>query len=157
VLLVLTRQALPTLDRSVLAPADGLREGAYVLDEVAGGAPPQLLLIGTGSEVSLVLQAAAVLRGEGIAVRCVSMPCWELFEALPRERREQILPPSVRARVAVELGVSQGWQRYTGDAGAVVAVDRFGASAPAEVVLREYGFTVDAVCAAAREVLRAQA
>ena len=152
VLLVLTRQELPTLDRSALASADGLRQGAYVLDD-GGASAPQLILIGTGSEVPLVLQAAAVLRGEGVAVRCVSMPCWELFEALPRAERERVLPPAVRARVAVELGVAQGWQRYTGDAGGMVSVDRFGASAPAEVLLREYGFTVEAVCAKAREVL----
>ena len=152
VLLVLTRQELPTLDRSVLASADGLRQGAYVLDD-GGATTPQLILIGTGSEVPLVLQAAAVLRGEGIAVRCVSMPCWELFEALPAAQRERVLPAAVRARVAVELGVAQGWQRYVGDVGGIVSVDRFGASAPAEVLLREYGFTVDAVCAAARATL----
>ncbi|MEO8159864.1 MAG: transketolase [Arenimonas sp.] len=156
VLLVLTRQELPTLDRSVLAAADGLRRGAYVLDD-GGASVPQLILIGTGSEVPLVLQAAAALRGEGIAVRCVSMPCWELFEALPQAERERVLPPAVRARVAVELGISMGWQRYTGDAGGMVSVDRFGASAPAEVLLREYGFTVEAVCAKAREVLSANA
>ncbi len=154
VLLVLTRQAVPTLDRSVLASADGLRQGAYVLDDGPGEPrQPQLILIGTGSEVSLVLQAASVLRGKGIAVRCVSMPSWELFEALPLAERERVLPPSVRARVAVELGVAQGWQRYTGDAGGIVSVDRFGASAPADVLLREYGFTVEAVCAEARATL----
>ena len=152
VLLVLTRQELPTLDRSVLASADGLRQGAYVLDD-GGASTPQLILIGTGSEVPLVLQAAAVLRGEGIAVRCVSMPCWELFEALSAAERERVLPSAVRARVAVELGVAQGWQRYVGDAGGIVSVDRFGASAPAEVLLREYGFTVEAVCAQARATL----
>ena len=152
VLLVLTRQELPTLDRSVLASADGLRQGAYVLDD-GGATTPQLILIGTGSEVPLVLQAAAVLRDEGIAVRCVSMPCWELFEALPAAERERVLPSTVRARVAAELGVAQGWQRYVGDAGGIVSVDRFGASAPAEVLLREYGFTVEAVCAQARATL----
>jgi transketolase len=154
VLLALTRQEVPTLDRAMLAPADGLRQGAYVLDD-GGAETPQLILIGTGSEVALVLQAAAVLRGEGIAVRCVSMPCWELFEALPPEHRERVLPAAVRARVAVELGVAQGWHRWVGDAGAVVSVERFGASAPAKTLLREYGFTVEAVCAKAREVLAA--
>jgi transketolase len=152
VLLALTRQEVPTLDRAMLAPADGLRQGAYVLDD-GGAETPQLILIGTGSEVALVLQAAAVLRGEGIAVRCVSMPCWELFEALPPEQRERVLPAAVRARVAVELGVAQGWHRWVGDAGAVLSVERFGASAPAATLLREYGFTVEAVCAKAREVL----
>jgi transketolase len=152
VLLALTRQEVPTLDRATLASADGLRQGAYVLDDGGAGAP-QLILIGTGSEVALVLQAAAVLRGEGLAVRCVSMPCWELFEALPPEQRERVLPAAVRARVAVELGVAQGWHRWVGDAGAVVSVERFGASAPAATLLREYGFTVEAVCAKARDVL----
>jgi transketolase len=156
VLLVLTRQEVPTLDRTALASADGLRRGAYVLDD-GGAAPPQLILIGTGSEVPLVLQAAAVLRGEGVAVRCVSMPCWELFEALSPAEREAVLPRAVPARVAVELGVRQGWDRYIGDAGGMVSVDRFGASAPAATVLREYGFTVEAVCAKAREVLAAGA
>jgi transketolase len=152
VLLALTRQEVPTLDRAKLASADGLRQGAYVLDD-GGASAPQLILIGTGSEVSLVLQAAQVLRGEGIAVRCVSMPCWELFEAQLPEQRERVLPNSVRARVAVELGVAQGWHRYVGDGGGVVSVEVFGASAPSATVVREYGFTVEAVCAKAREVL----
>jgi transketolase len=152
VLLALTRQEVPTLDRATLASAEGLRQGAYVLDD-GGADAPELILIGTGSEVALVLQAAAVLRGEGIAVRCVSMPCWELFEALPPEQREHVLPAAVRARVAVELGVAQGWHRWVGDAGAVLSVERFGASAPAATLLREYGFTVEAVCAKARDVL----
>jgi transketolase len=152
VLLVLTRQAVPTLDRGVHASADRLRDGAYVLEDAADGRP-ELILIGSGSEVALVLQAAAVLRAEGVAVRTVSMPSWELFEALAPAQRERVLPAAVPARVAVELGVAQGWQRYVGDAGAIVSVERFGASAPAPVLLREYGFTVDAVCAAARGVL----
>jgi transketolase len=150
--LVLTRQHVPTLDRTRFAGAEGLRRGAYILSD-APNAKPDLILIATGSEVALVLQAAAVLRGEGIAVRCVSMPCWELFEALPPEQREHVLPAAVRARVAVELGVAQGWHRWVGDAGAVLSVERFGASAPAATLLREYGFTVEAVCAKAREVL----
>jgi transketolase len=156
VLLALTRQEVPTLDRGTLAAAEGLRQGAYVLDD-GGADAPGLILIGTGSEVALVLQAAAVLRGEGIAVRCVSMPCWELFDALPAAERERVLPRAVRARVAVELGVAQGWHRYVGDAGAVLSVERFGASAPSATVVREYGFTVEAVCTKAREVLAALA
>jgi transketolase len=156
VLLALTRQEVPTLDRGTLAAAEGLRQGAYVLDD-GGADAPGLILIGTGSEVALVLQAAAVLRGEGIAVRCVSMPCWKLFDALPAAERERVLPRAVRARVAVELGVAQGWHRYVGDAGAVLSVERFGASAPSATVVREYGFTVEAVCTKAREVLAALA
>ena len=152
VALVLTRQDLPTLDRRRYAPADGLRSGAYILSEAPGG-KPALILIATGSEVSLILQAAERLRGEGVAVRCVSMPSWELFDALPRAERDAVLPPSVHARLSVELGATQGWRRYVGDRGDVLGVERFGASAPAEVLLREYGFTVDNVCARARALL----
>ena len=152
VLLVLTRQDVPTLDRTRFAPADGLRSGAYILSDVGDG-KPDLILIASGSEVALILDAAQVLGGEGIAVRCVSMPSWELFEALPREQRERVLPPSVTARVAVELGVAQGWERYIGTHGGMVGVEGFGASAPASVLLREYGFTAPAVCAQARAVL----
>jgi transketolase len=144
VALVLTRQAVPTLDRSRYAAADGLRRGAYVLSDPPDG-EPELILIATGSEVGLIVAAAERLQGQGVAVRCVSMPSWELFDALPRPEREAVLPPSVRARLAVEAGVAQGWHRYVGDAGDVLSVDRFGASAPANVLLREYGFSVDEV------------
>jgi transketolase len=137
VALVLTRQAVPTLDRSRYAAADGLRRGAYVLSDPPDG-EPELILIATGSEVGLIVAAAERLQGQGVAVRCVSMPSWELFDALPRPEREAVLPPSVRARLAVEAGVAQGWYRYVGDAGDVLSVDRFGASAPANVLLREY-------------------
>ncbi len=152
VALVLTRQDLPTLDRQRYAAADGLRSGAYILLDAPGG-KPALILIASGSEVSLILQAGERLQGEGIAVRCVSMPSWELFDALPRAARDAVLPTSVPARLAVELGVAQGWRRYVGDGGDVLAVERFGASAPATVLLREYGFTVDNVCARARALL----
>jgi transketolase len=153
VVLVLTRQEVPTLDRTRHAAADGLRRGAYVLSDAPNG-KPQLILIASGSEVGLIVAAAQRLQGEGIAVRCVSMPSWELFEALPQAERDAVLPPAVGARLAVELGVSQGWDRYIGARGAMLGVERFGASAPAEVLLREYGFTVDNVCARARELLR---
>jgi transketolase len=145
VALVLTRQAVPTLDRRRYASADGLRRGAYVLSDPADG-QPELILIGTGSEVGLILAAAERLTAQGIAVRCVSMPSWELFDALPEGARDAVLPPSVRARLAVEAGVAQGWHRYVGDAGDVLSVERFGASAPGDVLLREYGFTVEEVC-----------
>ncbi|MEY2152009.1 transketolase [Rhodanobacter sp. 115] len=150
--LVLTRQALPTLDRQQYAGADGLRRGAYVLSDAKDG-KPSLILIASGSEVALILAAAECLRGEGIAVRCVSMPSWELFDALPQAERDKVLPPGVTARLAVELGVSQGWERYVGPHGDMLGVERFGASAPAEVLLREYGFTVDNVCKRAKALL----
>ena len=152
VLLVLTRQALPTLDRSRYAAADGLRRGAYVLSDAPNG-KPELILLASGSEVSLIVAAAERLQQQGVAVRCVSMPSWELFEALPQAERDAVLPPSMTARLAVELGVSQGWERYLGARGEMLGVERFGASAPAAVVLREYGFSVDNVCARARALL----
>lgn len=152
VLLVLTRQNVPTLDRSRLAPADGLRRGAYVLSDAADG-KPDLVLIASGSEVSLILEAAERLSADGVAVRCVSMPSWELFEALPRSERDAVIPPSVRARLAVELGVAQGWDRYVGEHGDVISIERFGASAPADVLLKAYGFTVDAVIERAKALL----
>jgi len=144
VALVLTRQAVPTIDRQRYAAADGLRRGAYVLFDSADG-EPDLILIATGSEVGLIVAAAERLQAKGVAVRCVSMPSWELFDAMPEAERDGVLPPSVRARLAVEAGVAQGWHRYVGDAGDVVSVERFGASAPGDVVLREYGFNVEEV------------
>jgi transketolase len=152
VLLALSRQAVPTLDRTRCASAEGLRRGAYVLRDADGG-KPALILIASGSEVGLIVAAAERLRDDGIAVRCVSMPSWELFDAQPVRYRDEVLPPGVTARLAVELGVSQGWHRYVGDRGAMLGVDRFGASAPAEVLLREYGFTVERVVAEARALL----
>ncbi len=154
VVLVLSRQNLPTLDRSHYAPADGLRRGAYVLID-APEAKPELILIASGSEVGLIVAAAERLQGQGIAVRCVSMPSWELFDALPQVERDAVLPPSVSARLAVEAGVAQGWHRYVGAAGEVVSVERFGASAPADILLREYGLTVDNVCARAMALIPA--
>ena len=145
VVLVLSRQNVPTLDRSRYAPADGLRRGAYVLLD-APDAKPELILIASGSEVGLIVAAAERLQGQGVAVRCVSMPSWELFDALTQAERDLVLPPSVTARLALEAGVAQGWHRYVGAAGDVVSVERFGASAPADVLLREYGFTVEEVC-----------
>jgi transketolase len=152
VVIVLSRQNVPTLDRSRYASAEGLRQGAYVLSDAADGRPA-LILIASGSEVGLIVAAAERLQARGIAVRCVSMPCWELFDALPSLKRDAVLLPSVGARLAVEAGVAQGWQRYVGAVGDVVSVERFGASAPAEVLLREYGFTVDNVCARAEALL----
>jgi transketolase len=145
VLLVLSRQNVPTLDRGRFAPADGLRRGAYVLADAPDG-QPELILIASGSEVGLMVSAAERLQSQKVAVRCVSMPSWELFDLLPQREQDNVLPPSVTARLAIEMGSSQGWRRYVGDAGDVLSVDRFGASAPGEVVQREYGFTVEEVC-----------
>lgn len=152
VLLALSRQDLPTLDRTRYAAADGVRDGAYVLHDAPAG-KPALILIASGSELGLIAAAADRLQQEGIAVRCVSMPSWELFDALPQDKRDAVLPPAVSARLAVELGVAQGWERYVGAKGDVISVDRFGASAPADVLLREYGFTVDHVVARAKALL----
>ncbi|MFI4980863.1 MAG: transketolase family protein [Nevskiales bacterium] len=152
VALILSRQELPTLDRKRYAAADGLRQGAYILSDAPNG-KPDLILIASGSEVGLILGAAEQLKKEGVAVRCVSMPSWELFEALPEAEREAVLPTAVTARLAVELGVRQGWERYIGGRGDMLGVETFGASAPAEVLLREYGFTVEHVCARAKALL----
>jgi transketolase len=153
VLLVLSRQNIPTLDRTQYASADGLRKGAYVLSD-AKDKKPELILIGTGSEVGLILGAAEKLRSDGIAVRCVSMPSWELFERQPQDYRDEVLPPSVPARLAVELGCPQGWQRWIGERGDMLGITTFGASAPADVLLEKYGFTVDNVVARAKKLLK---
>ena len=152
VLLALSRQAVATLDRTRYASADGLRRGAYVLSDAGNGAPI-LILIASGSEVGLIIAAAEKLESEGIAVRCVSMPSWDLFEAQPVAYRDAVFPPGVSARLAVEAGVAQGWERYVGERGDVVSVARFGASAPADVLLRDYGFTAENVVARARALL----
>jgi transketolase len=153
VLLILSRQDVPTLDRNRYAAADGLRRGAYVLSDARAG-EPDLVLMASGAEVGLIVAAADRLAEEGIAVRCVSMPSWELFDALSEAERDAVLPPPITARLAVEAGSTQGWHRYVGPSGAVLGVDRFGASAPGAVVMREYGFTVDEVCRRARALRR---
>ena len=152
VLLALTRQDVATLDRSRYASPEGLRKGAYVLSDTQIG-KSALILIASGSEVGLIAAAAERLEAEGIAVRCVSMPCWELFDAQPQSYRDEVLPPSVPLRLAVELGVSQGWKSYVGDRGEILGIEHFGASASADVLLREYGFTVANVVAHAKALL----
>jgi transketolase len=155
--LTLTRQKVPIIDRTRYAAAAGLRRGAYVLAEAqnANGESvlPRLILIGTGSEVSLTLAARETLQQEGIPTRVVSMPCWELFEEQGKEYRNEVLPPGVTARLAVEAGVTQGWDRYVGLAGDVIGLNRFGGSAPGDVALRELGFTVENVLQHARALL----
>ena len=151
-LLVLTRQAVPVLDRSRTAGPEGLLKGAYVLSRERGE-DPDLVLIGTGSEVSVVLDAQAALAHEGVDARVVSMPSWELFRAQPRAYREEVFPPAVRARLAVEAGVALGWREWVGDAGDVVGIDRFGASAPAKENFKRFGFTVGNVVERAKRLL----
>ncbi len=151
--LILTRQNVPTLNRSDFCAADGLRRGAYILADAPQG-NPALILIASGSEVGLIVAARQMLEEKNIAVRLVSMPCWELFEAQSQDYRDSVLLPSVRARLAVEAGVTQGWHRYVGDQGYVIGVDRFGASAPGPVVMREYGFNVEHVCKQALALLQ---
>jgi transketolase len=164
--LALTRQKLPLIDRSVYASAEGLRRGAYILAEgddvrtasgserVAVRQQPQLILIATGSEVALALEARDKLQADGIATRVVSMPCWELFEEQPEDYRNDVFPPAATARLAVEAGVRQGWDRYVGPGGDVICLDRFGASAPGDVAMRELGFNVDNVLVHARSLLK---
>jgi transketolase len=149
-LLALTRQGLPNLAGSSI---DAVAKGAYVLS--CGFAPQELdvILIGTGSEVNLCVEAAEVLKAEGKKVRVVSMPCWELFEAQSDEYKESVLPSNVKARVSVEAGTTFGWSKYVGDAGTSIGVDTYGASAPGGIIMKEYGFTVENVVAKAKEIL----
>lgn len=153
VALILTRQNVATLDRAQFANADGLRRGAYLLTDAPEG-KPDLILIATGSEVGLIVAAAQALLAQGVRARVVSMPSWELFDAQPKAYRDAVLAPSIRARLAVEAGVTQGWHRYVGDHGDVLGLDRFGASAPGDVLLRELGLTVENVCKRALAVMR---
>jgi transketolase len=152
VALILTRQDVPTLDRSRYASAAELKRGAYILAEAANGRP-EIILIATGSEVGLIVEAQHELEKQNIQTRLVSMPSWELFDAQTEEYRHTVLPTSIRARLAVEAGATQGWHRYVGDLGDVIGLDHFGASAPGPVLLREYGFTVDNVCKRALALL----
>jgi transketolase len=150
--LALTRQNLPTLDRSTYGAAEGTRRGAYVLADTDG--TPDVILMGTGSEVHLALEAREALAQDGIAARVVSMPCWELFREQDQGYRDAVLPPAIRARVAVEAASALGWHEWVGLDGAVVALDRFGASAPFEAVYEHLGITADAVAKAARGLLQ---
>jgi transketolase len=146
--LVLSRQNLPTLDRSKCGPVSGVQRGGYVLVDTEG--EPDVILMGTGSEVSLCVEAAGKLAEGRIKARVVSLPCWELFESQPREYRDSVLPPAITARVAVEAGVQLGWERYLGLAGRFVGMSSYGASAPVKAVYEHFGITVENVVAAAR-------
>jgi transketolase len=154
VALVLTRQAVPTLDRDRYAPAAGLERGAYVLADPGAG-EPELILIGTGSEVQLCVAAYERLTADGEKVRVVSMPSWELFDQQPAAYREEVLPPAVAARVSVEQASTLGWERFVGPGGAMIGMHTFGASAPLKDVQRKFGFTPDAIVATCREQLEA--
>ncbi|REK65073.1 MAG: transketolase [Brevibacillus sp.] len=153
VILVLTRQNLPVLNETIEKAAEGVGKGAYVLADAPDG-NPQLVLIATGSEVSLCMQAREVLAAKGIQARVVSMPSWELFERQPQEYRDAVIPPTVKARLAVEMASPLGWERYVGDGGKVLGINQFGASAPGERIMTEYGFTVDNVVAEAEKLLK---
>jgi len=150
--LVLTRQALPTYDRTRYAPASGVAKGAYVFADAEGG-KPEVILMGTGSELHLCVEAYEQLTSEGIKARVVSMPCWELFEAQDAAYRESVLPASVTARVSVEMAATFGWERYVGAKGEMIGMHRFGASAPLKDVLKKFGFLTENVVAAAKKVL----
>ena len=169
--LALTRQKVGVIDRTRFASAEGLRRGGYVLAEAEArpsgraqdpvpnesgsdrATPPQLILIATGSEVSLALDAREKLQTDCIPTRVVSLPCWELFEEQTTDYRNEILPPGVTARLGIEAGIRQGWDRYVGAGGDVICLDRFGASAPGDVVMRELGFNLDNVLKHARALL----
>ena len=150
--LALTRQKLPVIDRSIFPSADLVRRGAYILSD-AGGGTPRIILIATGSEVHVALEAGRRLSGRGIAARVISMPCWELFEQQQESYRNEVLPPSVTARLAIEAGSPHGWHRYVGPLGGVVGMVRFGASAPYQIVMEKFGFTADNVTSRAMQLL----
>ena len=145
--LALSRQKLPTLEGT---RRDGVARGAYVLwDSEDANGQPDVILIASGSEVALTLEAAQALDGQGVHGRVVSMPCWELFEAQPSEYRDEVLLPDVKARLSVEAGVALGWKKWVGDAGDSISIEHFGASAPGNTVLEKFGYTIDNVVARA--------
>jgi len=155
---------VPLIDRRTFASAEGLRKGGYVLAEAdvvsiptsrdSERVTPQLILIATGSEISLALEARDQLQSDGIPTRVVSMPCLELFEEQPEQYRNEVLPSSITARLAIEAGVRQGWDRYVGPTGDVICLDRFGASAPGEVALKHLGFNVENVVTRAKALVK---
>lgn len=152
-LLALTRQALPVLDRGLYTSASELARGAYVLADMGNDELPDLILMASGSEVNLILMAGERLAAEGLNVRVVSFPSWELFATQDEDYRERVLPTRVKARLAVEAGISQGWERWVGDGGDIISLDRFGASAPGKVLFEKFGFTVANIIARAKKLL----
>jgi transketolase len=150
--LLFTRQNVPTLDRNIYAPANGLQKGAYVLADL-GEQSPEVILLASGSEVGLIVEAGILLAAEGINIRLVSFPSWELFEMQPIDYQEQVLLPGVSARISVEAGVAQGWKQWVGDRGVSIAIDRYGASAPYQTIYKHYGLTIEAIQNEARRLL----
>jgi transketolase len=150
--LVLTRQSLPIVERSELASADNLERGAYAVSDPPGGSP-EVILIGTGSEVHLAIEAQRILAEAGVRARVVSMPCWKRFEAQPEAYRNEVLPPEITARVAIEAAAPLGWDRYVGPEGDVMGIERFGASAPYRDLTEKFGFTPAAVVERAMALL----
>lgn len=152
--LSLSRQNLPVSDRTEFASAESVARGGYVPAEASGGTP-EVILMGTGSELQIAVAARAAPEADGVPTKVVLLPCWEWFAAQDRAYREQVLPPTVRARVSVEAGVPMGWREFVGDAGRIVGLDHFGASAACTVLYEQFGLTADAVVVAARESLAA--
>jgi len=153
VALLLSRQNLPTIDRNTFSEAEGLFKGAYILADM-GQDDPELILMASGSEVDLILRAASNLAAEGVNVRVVSFPSWEIFSQQDQAYKDQVIPPNVKARIAVEAGSSMGWHRWVGDMGKIIGIDKFGASAPGDLVMEEYGFTVANVIDTALDLLK---
>lgn len=151
VAIALTRQKIPVIDRTKFATAENLLKGAYVLNQSEKN--PEVILMASGSEVSLALEAFNALQSEGIKTRIVSFPSWEIFEAQSEEYKESIFPKSVKARISIEAGVKQGWEKYIGDFGEAISIEKFGASAPYEIIFKEYGFTKEAVVVSVKRVL----
>ncbi len=154
-LLALSRQAVPTLDRKSLNPAEGLKNGAYILADL-GKKPIDLILMATGSEVYLALEAAKNIASDGYGVRVVSFPSWELFKKAGKAYQQSVLPKDVKKRIAIELGVSQGWEKWVGDEGDILAIDHYGASAPYQKILEEFGFTVEKIVERSIKILKAE-
>jgi transketolase len=151
-MLVLTRQNLPIFDRNVVAPAQGVLKGGYIISREKGP-KVDVILMASGSEVQLIMAAQNALAAGNIAARVVSMPSWELFREQPQEYRDEVLPPTITTRLAVEAGSSFGWREWVGDRGGIIALDRFGASAPAEEIFKNLGFTVENVVTTARKLV----
>jgi transketolase len=151
--LVFSRQGLPVLDRTECAPAETLQRGGYILWESVNSTP-EVIIIGTGSETHIALEAGKQLAAEGVRVRVVALSSWELFDAQPTKYRETVLPPAVTARVAVEAGIKLGWERYVGLEGAIVGMEGFGASAPAQVLYEKFGITVESVVQTVKGLLK---